>query len=138
MAGVTLDSGPLIRLENREADMIAFVKAAKRDALHVRVPTLVIAEWWSGDAGQRKDIVDAFRVEDMPAAVAYEVGVTRAKLLRKYGRGSSEMPSLVDIAVVVWAGESKHRVLTTDPDDLARVQSAYGRQVVIRDVRAVE
>ena len=60
---LTFDSGALIALENRRANLLKIVTTATVDDKLIFVPQVVLTEWWRGWSKSRSEILRAVRVE---------------------------------------------------------------------------
>lgn len=118
MAGTTLDTGALIAIERGRPRMQALIDEAVAAGVPMAVPVAVLGQSWRGTPRQallsrflRLAIVDVV-VLDEPAARAAGVLCGRA--------GTDD---IVDASVVVCARLRRHSVITSDPRDLARLDS---------------
>lgn len=115
-AGLTLDSGALRAFEKRSARMVAIFKTALSDGAVMTVPTAVLAQVHRGNSPLIARMLQACELEDLTPSLARRVG----KLL-----GESGTSDIVDGAVVVSATPRGDRIITSDPDDIARLLQAY-------------
>lgn len=114
MTGTTLDTGALIALEAGRPRMVALVETAMRSRSLLSIPAGVLAQAWRGGARQAR-IARLLRsttteIVALDRSEALQVGVL-------CGRCAST--DVVDASVVVCARTRRHRVITSDPDDLA-------------------
>lgn len=116
MSGVTLDAGALLGVERRSARMTALLDLARANGRLLRIPAPVVAQVWRG--GPRS------------AAIARLLGapdVTVVPLDHRQARAvgvvlaHSGTADVVDAAVIVCAREHGDAVVTSDPDDLRRL-----------------
>ncbi len=113
--GLTLDAGALIGIE-RQSTRVRGLLAEHGERASVRIPTPALAQVWRGHARQASlhRFLSTRVVEfvDFDAASARVAGA----LL-----GSAGMQDVVDAAVVVCAWRRDDFVVTSDPDDLHRL-----------------
>lgn len=116
MQGVVLDAGPFIQLERRNPVLVHLLDRLLAEDVPLLTSAAVIAQVWRGGAHQAPLARLLARVETvaLDAAVARVIG----RLL-----GRSRMKDVVD-AHVVWLAQTRNwRVLTSDPDDLRRLDA---------------
>lgn len=122
-SGITLDTGALIALERRKQRMVAVMKIAHQDGLHITVPAVVIAEWWRERTDLREEILDSVHVE-----------ATDGKLARLVGEALAAAPgaSIVDASVMASAAQRGDVVYTSDFEDLDRLRRQFPHVRVLR------
>jgi predicted nucleic acid-binding protein len=135
MAGLTLDTGALIALEQAQRraapDRVqAIIEAIADDDRVVTVPSPVVAEWWRGQRGPAARVLDSVEVEPMDRAIAEAAGLVLASL-KKVDRKARENLLLVDAVVVIGAAARGDTIYTSDVDDLERLRVAGGFDVKI-------
>lgn len=116
MSGATLDSGALIAFERNQRAVVALVARAHERGDRLAVPAGVVAQVWRDGRRQVRlvrllgsPLVDVVPLDDHAArAVGQLCGVS----------GTTDV---VDASVVLCARQRGHRVLTSDPDDLRRI-----------------
>lgn len=119
MSGVTLDAGALIAFERNERAVVAIVARARERGIGLAVPAGVVGQVWRDGARQARlarllgaDLVDVEPLDDARARACGQLcGVT----------GTSDV---VDASVVLCARARGHGVLTSDPEDLRRLDAA--------------
>jgi predicted nucleic acid-binding protein len=116
LIGVTLDAGALIALERGDRRVIALLaRAAATDAI-ITVPASVLAQTVRDPARQvltsRLMRQPNTRVPPLDAGAAVQIG----RLL-----AASRTSDVVDAHVVLCAREADGSIVTTDPNDLARL-----------------
>jgi len=125
MAGLTLDAGALIAFEGNEREVIVLLARALERDLAIVVPAGVIAQVWRDGRRQARlarllgaDEVELEALDDRRARAAGQLcGVRRTT-------------DIVDASVVLCARARRHRIVTSDPDDLARLDPAASLIVV--------
>ena len=114
--GISLDAGALIAIERGDREIFALLRRARQhgDAVHV-VPE-VVAQVWRG--GQRQA-----RLAKFLRAAGTEFPAMTLPMAKVVGQvcARSGHSDVVDVHVVVEARMSGHDVVTSDPDDLRRV-----------------
>jgi len=114
--GVTLDTGALIALERGDERVRAVLALALEQGRPLRVPAGVVGQVWRG--GSRQATVSRFlRTREV------EVQALDEPLARAAGElcGAAGTRDVIDASVVLAARECGDTVLTSDPDDLRRL-----------------
>ncbi|MGH8930313.1 MAG: PIN domain-containing protein [Egibacteraceae bacterium] len=118
MGGLTLDTGALIAIERADRRMQALLDEAGAIDASIAVPAGVIAQAWRGSARQAR--LARFLALPTVTAVALDEPEARAAGVL-CGRASSD--DVVDASVVICARSRGHAVVTSDPRDLAALDS---------------
>lgn len=116
MSGFTLDAGALIAVERRDRKMTLLLKRTRHHGWRVTIPTTVLAQVLRSPVRQ----VSLMKLRRQPdtdlvaldAADANAVGLLLA---------ATHSADIVDAHVVVCARRAGQAVVTSDPDDLARL-----------------
>jgi predicted nucleic acid-binding protein len=118
MAGLTLDTGALIKLERRRLDIAKKIKVAIDHAVPITVPAVVVAEWWRGGPGdrQRATLLRMFIVEPLSRHLAQLAG---------HALGHVARAETIDAIVMASASLRGDTVYTSDLPDLERLQRAF-------------
>jgi predicted nucleic acid-binding protein len=118
MSGVdlTLDAGALIALERDRPDIRAILTLARRAGAEIHVLPGVVAQVWRGGARQAR----VARLLAAPDVTVPEFDESTARLVGELC-GLSGHSDIVDVHVVLHARLHGHQVVTSDPDDLRRV-----------------
>jgi hypothetical protein len=116
MSGFTLDTGALIALERRRQRMLGFLALAREDRIPVVVPSVCVAEWWRARTDVRERILAAVIVEHTDDALVKLAGEALASVPRA---------TCIDALVMASAARRGGVVLTSDVDDLTRLQRAF-------------
>ena len=119
MAGLTLDSGALIAFERNDRPMVAIVARAVQQRIPLTVPAGVVGQVWRDGRRQARlarllgsDIVEIEPLDDLRARAAGQLcGV----------KGTRDV---IDASVVLCARERGQGVVTSDVDDLRRLDPA--------------
>lgn len=116
MKTLVLDSGALIAIEKRDPRLLALLDQLADGRIAAHVPSTVVAQVWRGSRRQhglmRLLKAEALRVHAFTEAVAYQVGMLLA---------ASSTADVVDAHVALLARSLSAPVLTSDPDDLERL-----------------
>jgi predicted nucleic acid-binding protein len=125
VAGLTLDSGALIAFERRERRVFVHLKEAERRSAPLTVPAAVVAEVWRGGprAARLSMLLAACVIEPLSEALARSAG----EALAAVGGANT-----IDAVVMASAAKRGDRVLTSDPEDLVRLQACFPRVNVVR------
>ena len=116
MSGTTLDAGALIALESGSPYMRELVRAAFAERVPLAVPAGVLAEVWRASARQARvaRLLGSPLVEVVP--LDRSAGLAIGRLCAETGARD-----VVDVSVVVCARQRGQSVVTSDPDDLSRI-----------------
>ena len=113
--GLTLDTGALIAAERRsEIFRATWHEAVRRHAV-ITIPAPVLAQAWRGRNPLIDRLLPACVIEPLSEADARSIG----RLLAAAGTSD-----VIDAMVVVGASIREDAIVTSDPDDLARLLSA--------------
>ncbi|MGL6233813.1 MAG: PIN domain-containing protein [Segniliparus sp.] len=120
-AGYTLDAGALIAFERGDERIRKLIARAVRQRLPLHVPATALAQAWRGGPRQA-------RLSRLLASGHVGVPVLDEQAARRVGLlcGKSRHHDIVDVHVAVDAREHRHQVVTSDPDDLRRVDPGLG------------
>jgi predicted nucleic acid-binding protein len=123
--GLTLDTGALIALERGDERVRALLRRATDHGLGIAVAAGVIAQAWRGRPRQARVArllgdprVDLLALDDL---VARAVGLLCAR---------TGQADVVDVHVVLVAKQRGDTVVTSDPDDLRRIDPGLALIVV--------
>ena len=114
--GITLDTGALIALERGSRHVVALLERARVQGVTAAVPAGVVAQVWRD--GRRQA-----RLAHFLRSRHSEVVPLDAASARQAGRlcGLTGSSDVLDASVVVVARQRGHRVVTSDPGDLRRL-----------------
>ena len=115
-AGVTLDTGALIALDRGDKRMIALLGQALAQRRKFRVPSGVLGQAWRD--GRIQVALGRFLRSDEVEIVPLD-----AQLARSCGElcGATGTSDVIDASVVILARERRDSIVTSDPDDLRRL-----------------
>ena len=114
--GLTLDTGALLALDraaHRERVQNALERARHRGG-SICIPTEVVAQAWR--SARQVELARLLKTE-------IEFALMTSDAARRVGRlcATTGHADVVDIYVALCAKERRHAVVTSDPDDIARV-----------------
>jgi hypothetical protein len=117
---VVLDSGALIALERNDRTLWAVLKLAALQSTDVLVPTTALAQAWRGGSAQAR----------LARALSHCVLASFDDLARKVGElcGRTRTVDICDAHVAIVTATRGDVLYTSDPDDLNRLLTAYGRR----------
>ena len=114
--GLTLDTGALIALERGDSKVRALLRAASNASLPISVVAPVVAQAWRGGPRQapvaRLLALPEVDVPPLDADTARAVGILC---------GRSGHPDVVDVHLALHARLHGRTVVTSDPDDVRKV-----------------
>ncbi len=116
---VVLDAGALIALERRDRRLVALMDELIKARIAAHVPAGVVAQVWRGSAQQHVLLrllrARAVHVHALSEALAYRIGALLA---------ASRSSDVVDAHVAILARSLGAVLLTSDPDDLRRLDAS--------------
>ncbi len=125
MSGLTLDAGALIAIDRGDREMFAAVGLANRTRTKIAVPAGALSQVWRDGRTQARlaKFLKSKLVEQVPldAAMARAAG-------ELCGRRGTDDP--IDASVVLCARKRGHTVVTSDPEDLRRLDPSIQLKVV--------
>ena len=122
-AGIVLDAGALIALDRGDKRMIALLQRALTQGRSFRVPAGVVGQVWR-DGRVQVTLSRFLRSEGV------EVIPLDEQLARSCGElcGATNSRDIIDASVVILARERRDPIVTSDPDDLRRLDP--GAQII--------
>ena len=125
MAGITLDAGGLVALDRDDRRVLVLLARAKETGARVTVPATALAQAIRQPQQQarlarlvRQPTTDVVRLDRVDAT---SVG----RLL-----AASATADIVDAHVVICARRAGQQIVTSDPDDLRRLDPGIGLVIV--------
>ena len=115
-AGIVLDAGALIALDRGDKRMIALLRRALAQGRAFRVPAGVVGQAWR-DGRVQVTLARFLRSEEV------EIVPLDEQLARTCGElcGATGSPDIIDASVVILARERRDAIVTSDPNDLRRL-----------------
>ena len=122
-AGIVLDTGALIALDRGDKRMIALLQRALTQRRVFRVPAGVVGQAWR-DGRLQATLARFLRSEEV------EIVPLDEHLARSCGElcGAANLADVIDASVVILARERRDPIVTSDPNDLRRLDP--GAQVI--------
>lgn len=119
MPGLTLDTGALIAFERNERRVVALLLRSLEHGHRLAIPAGVVAQVWRD--GRRQA-----RLARLLGAAQTEVIVLDDRRAREAGQlcGVRRAADVVDASVVLCARARGDRIVTSDPDDMQRLDSS--------------
>ncbi len=114
--GVTLDTGALIALERGDRRMIALLQGLALRGAPIRVPAGVAGQAWRG--GPRQTVLARFLVTPNVSVEPLDFPLARACGELCAASGTAD---IIDASVVLLAREHHDVIVTSDVDDLRRL-----------------
>jgi hypothetical protein len=119
MSGLTLDAGALIAFDRNDRSVVAIVAHARRQNVRLAAPAGVVGQVWRDGSRQVRltrllgsGLVEVVSLDDAGARAAGQLcGVAGTR-------------DVIDASVVLCARARGHGVLTSDVDDLERLDSS--------------
>lgn len=117
--GLTLDAGALIALDRGDKRMIALLQRALAQGRAFRVPAGVVGQAWR-DGRVQVTLARFLRSEEV------EVIPLDGEFARSCGElcGASNASDIIDASVVILARQRGDAIITSDPNDLRRLDPA--------------
>jgi len=115
-AGHTLDAGALIALERGDRRMQRLLLEARDRSTSISIPAGALGQVWRGSPRQallaRVLRMGAVEIIDLSGDAARAAGILC---------GAAGTNDVIDASVVLCAAERGHRIVTSDPEDLRRL-----------------
>ena len=118
-AGIVLDAGALIALDRGDKRMIALLQRALVQGRAFRVPAGVVGQVWR-DGRFQVTLARFLRSEEVKIIPLDE------QLARSCGElcGAANSPDVIDASVVIIARERRDPIVSSNPNDLRRLDPA--------------
>jgi PIN domain-containing protein len=122
-AGIVLDTGALIALDRGDKRMIALLQRALTQGRAFRVPAGVVGQAWRD--GRLQVTLGRFLHSEEVEIVPLD-----EHLARSCGElcAAAGLPDVIDASVVILARERRDPIITSDPNDLRRLDP--GAQII--------
>jgi hypothetical protein len=122
---LTFDAGALIAFERNDVDVVDIVQKAVKANVRIAIPTGVVAQVWREGRTQA-------RLSRLLRSRVVEIVPLDLEQARNAGAmcGRTSTADVIDASVVVCARHRKHGVVTSDPEDLHRLDPTL-RLVVV-------
>ncbi len=125
MSGLTLDAGALIAFERNGRRVVGLLARVLERGARIAVPAGVVGQVWRDGRQQA-------RLARLLASDAVEIEPLDDQRARAAGQlcGARGTRDVIDASVVLCAKEHGHVVLTSDPDDLRKLDSKLSLVIV--------
>lgn len=124
--GLTLDTGALLALDHpsKAIAMQARLDEARRRGGTICVPAEVVAQAWRGSRQAR--------LARLLKSSGIDIAVMTLSAARSVGLMCAEADhhDVVDVHVVLCARQRRHAIVTSDPDDIARIDPTVRRILI--------
>jgi hypothetical protein len=116
VTGLTLDAGALIAVERNVRSVIALLERARGHGLSLAIPAGALGQVWR-DGGRQVRLARLLATEEVEIEALDDLRARTAGQLC----GVTRTDDVIDASVVLCARARGHRIVTSDPDDLARL-----------------
>lgn len=116
MAGLTMDAGGLIAIEQGDRIAMGLVERLLDEGVAIVIPAAVLAQVWRDGRSQAR----LARLLIAPDVSIEALDERRARIVGALC-GITKTSDVVDVSVVYGARVRGDRVMTSDPDDLRRI-----------------
>lgn len=125
MSGLTLDAGALIAFDRNDRTLVALLKRASELGHSLAVPAGVVGQAWRD--GRRQA-----RLARLLGSREVVIEPLSDQLAREAGQlcGATKTSDVIDASVVLCGRHRGHRVVTSDPNDLRRLDASLQLIVV--------
>lgn len=119
MSGLTLDAGALIAFDRNDRKLVALLKRALELGQSFAVPAGVVGQAWRD--GRRQA-----RLARLLGSAEVAVEPLSDRRAREAGQlcGATKTRDVIDASVVLCAREHGHHIVTSDPNDLRRLDAS--------------
>lgn len=119
MSGLTLDTGALIAFERNDRAVVALLMRALERSYALAIPAGVVAQIWRD--GRRQ-----VRLARLLGSDEVEIEALDDQRAREAGQlcGARRTADIVDASAVLCARRRGHRLVTSDPTDMRRLDPA--------------
>jgi hypothetical protein len=124
VSALILDAGALVAVDRNDRAMIARLRIAHQQGMELRSNAMVVAQVWRDRQGRQVSLAQLLRAVDV-RAIDHQDGREAGALLAAAGTTDP-----IDATVVLLAAPGD-RIVTSDPDDLARLVGAAATRAVI-------
>jgi len=119
MSGLTLDAGALIAFDRNDRKVVALLKRALELGHSIAVPAGVVGQAWRD--GRRQA-----RLARLLGSAEVAIEPLSDRRAREAGQlcGATKTRDVIDASVVLCCKDRGHRVVTSDPNDLRRLDAS--------------
>ncbi len=125
MKGITLDAGALIGFDRNDRNVVAIVVRALRNKTPLVIPAGVVGQAWRNGRTQA-------RLAKLLTTGGVEIEPLDGRRAREAGQlcGATGTSDIIDASVVLCAKRRGHKIATSDPADLRRLDAAIALEVI--------
>ena len=125
MSGLTLDAGALIAFDRNDRRASLLVWDALRNETSIAIPAGVVGQAWRDGRTQA-------RLAKLLSARGVEIEPLDARRAREAGQlcGATGTSDIIDASVVLCAKRRGHKIATSDPADLRRLDASIPLEVL--------
>jgi predicted nucleic acid-binding protein len=125
MKGITLDAGALIGFDRRDRRALAIIVRAQQNETPIVIPAGVVGQAWRNGRTQA-------RLAKLLSARGVEIESLDGRRAREAGQlcGATGTSDIIDASVVLCAKRRGHKIATSDPDDLRRLDPSISLEVL--------
>lgn len=117
--GLTLDAGALIAIDRAEDDIRALIRVARQAGWPLSIPAGALGKVWRNGARQAR-LAGFLQTANGPELVALD---GRSARLAGELCGRANTSDVLDASVVLCARQRGHQVVSSDPDDMRRLDT---------------
>lgn len=125
MSGLTLDAGALIAFDKDDRRTALLIWDALRTKVPVAIPAGVVGQAWRDGRTQA-------RLAKLLNSDSVEIEPLDARRAREAGQlcGATGTSDIIDASVVLCAKRRGHKIATSDPQDLRRLDASIALEVI--------
>jgi len=124
-SGAVFDTGALIALDRRSREVAAIVDEARRGNARISIPAGCVGQAWRDPARQAR-LASLLRLANVDVVSLDDAEARRVGLLLAARRGRD----VVDAHLAIVASRLRQTVVTSDPDDIARLAPSVRTHLV--------
>jgi hypothetical protein len=124
VSALILDAGALVSVDRDDRAMMARLRASQQHGLELRTNAMVVAQVWRDRHGRQVNLARLLQAVDV-RAVSQRDGRDAGTLQAAAGTSDA-----IDATVVLLASAGD-RILTNDPDDIARLAAAADNRAAV-------
>ena len=125
MKGITLDAGALIGFDRSDRRALAIIVRAQQNETPIAIPAGVVGQAWRDGRTQA-------RLAKLLSSRGVEIEPLDARRAREAGQlcGATGTSDIIDASVVLCAKRRGHKIATSDPADLRRLDASIPLEVL--------
>ena len=125
MKGITLDAGALIGFDRSDRRALAIIVRAQQNETPIAIPAGVVGQAWRDGRTQA-------RLAKLLSSRGVEIEPLDGRRAREAGQlcGATGTSDIIDASVVLCAKRRGHKIATSDPADLRRLDASIPLEVL--------